>query len=60
MTVEALADGLGPGGYRMLGYMVLAAFVLAVLVVVGLVWLVVWLVREARAKRRLPPNTPAQ
>ena len=60
MTVEALADGLGSGGYKMLEYVILAAFVLAVLIVVGLVALVVWLVKASRAKRRLPPDAPAQ
>lgn len=50
----ALADGLGPGGYAMLGWIILMIFVAALLFVIGMVALLLSLHRERRKASRYP------
>lgn len=50
----ALADGLGPGGYAMFGWIILMIFVAALLFVIGMVALLLSLHRERRKASRYP------
>jgi len=44
----ALADGLGPGGYAVIFWIILFIFVVGLLFVVGFVALVIWLILRRR------------
>jgi hypothetical protein len=46
------ADGLGPGGYAALFWMILFVFVVGLLVVFGFVALLIWFILRRRAAGR--------